>query len=114
MKRLILGIAAAAAVAGPIAAASQATAQPRDRWERREDRWDRRGDNRQDWRDLTAAKAALQNLRPPVPSGRHFQTAGEIRAAAGVDRANRPRPPRSASRSRTRTRGDDPPKPRQP
>lgn len=70
--------------------------------------------NRQDWRDLTAAKAALQNLRPPVPSGRHFQTAGEIRAAAGVDRTNRPRPPRSASRSRTRTRGDDPPKPRQP
>ncbi|HYD46063.1 MAG TPA: RcnB family protein [Phenylobacterium sp.] len=50
MKRLILGVAAAAAVAGPIAAASEAAAQPRDRWERRDDRWDRRG-QREDWRD---------------------------------------------------------------
>ena len=44
MKRLLLSIAAAAAVAGPIAAASEAAAQPRDRWDRRDDRWERRGD----------------------------------------------------------------------
>ena len=50
MKRLLLSIAAVAAVAGPIAAAStEASAQPRrDGWERREDRWDRRDDRRGD------------------------------------------------------------------
>jgi Ni/Co efflux regulator RcnB len=64
MKRLLLSIAAAAAVAAPIAAASEAAAQPRDRWERRDDRgdrwdrrdgrdgrWDRRDDRRGDRRD---------------------------------------------------------------
>jgi Ni/Co efflux regulator RcnB len=49
MKRLILTLAAAAAVAGPIAAsATTAQAQSWDRrdshWDRREDRWDRRED----------------------------------------------------------------------
>ena len=49
MKRLILSLAAAAAVAGPMAAtATAAHADPRDhredRWDRREDRWDRRED----------------------------------------------------------------------
>ena len=51
MKRLILGIAAAAVVAGPIAAAGEAAAQSRDRWERRDDRWDRRDNGREEWRD---------------------------------------------------------------
>jgi Ni/Co efflux regulator RcnB len=50
MKRLILGFVAAVAVTGPIAAASQAEAQPRDRWERRGDHSDRHGDRR-DHRD---------------------------------------------------------------
>lgn len=51
MKRLILTIAAAAAVAGPMATvATGASAQDRDRWERRDDRWDRRED-RWDRRD---------------------------------------------------------------
>jgi len=46
MKRLLLGLAAAACVSGPImASAAEAAAQPRgDRWDRREDRWDRRED----------------------------------------------------------------------
>jgi len=56
MKRLILSIAAVAAVAGPMltaAPAAQAQSWDRqerhaerrdDRWDRREDRWDRRGD----------------------------------------------------------------------
>jgi len=56
MKRLIMTLAAAAAVAGPIAAgATAANADPRwdrhergdhreGRWDRREDRWDRRED----------------------------------------------------------------------
>jgi Ni/Co efflux regulator RcnB len=54
MKRLIMSLAAVAAVAGPIAAsATQAHADPRwdhreDRWERRDDRWDRRHDRRDD------------------------------------------------------------------
>lgn len=49
MKRLILTLAAAAAVAGPIAAAAttahaQSWDRREDRWDRREDRWDRRED----------------------------------------------------------------------
>jgi Ni/Co efflux regulator RcnB len=43
MKRLILTLAAVAAVAGPMAATTTAVAQPRDH---REDRWDRREDRR--------------------------------------------------------------------
>ena len=52
MKRLIMSLAVAAAVAGPIAgAATAAYADPRhghheDRWDRREDRWDRQEDRR--------------------------------------------------------------------
>jgi Ni/Co efflux regulator RcnB len=45
MKRLILTLAAAAAVAGPMAAATAAHADP---WDRHEDRWDRRDDRRDD------------------------------------------------------------------
>lgn len=44
MKRLILSL-AAAAVAGPMAAAGQAAAQPRDHWDRRDDHWNRRGEH---------------------------------------------------------------------
>lgn len=48
MKRLILTLATAAAVAGPMAAATTANAQNwdrrEDRWDRREDRWDNRYD----------------------------------------------------------------------
>ena len=55
MKRLILSLAVAAAVAGPIAAsATSAAAQDRGRWDRREDRYDRREDyrdRREDRRD---------------------------------------------------------------
>lgn len=52
MRRLILTIAAIAAVAGPVAvAASDAAAQNRDRWERRDDRRDDRWDRRDDRRD---------------------------------------------------------------
>lgn len=47
MKRLILGLAAAACVAGPIAlSAAPAAAQNWDRREHRQDRWDRRDDRR--------------------------------------------------------------------
>jgi Ni/Co efflux regulator RcnB len=49
MKRLIMSLAVAAVVAGPIAgAATAASAQPR--WDHREDRWDRREDRR-DYRE---------------------------------------------------------------
>ena len=52
MKRLILALAAAAAVAGPMAAMStDATAHDygrHDRYERRDDRWDRRDERRDD------------------------------------------------------------------
>jgi len=54
MKRLMLSLAAIAAVAGPIAAsATAAQAQSWDRrdnhhWDRRDDRWDRRDDRRDD------------------------------------------------------------------
>jgi Ni/Co efflux regulator RcnB len=55
MKHLVLSLAAAAAVAGPIAAgATAAYAQPRDyydRWDRRDDRRDNRWDRRDDRRD---------------------------------------------------------------
>lgn len=45
MKRLILALTAAAAVAGPMAmAASDAMAQDYGRYDRRDDRWDRRDD----------------------------------------------------------------------
>lgn len=51
MKRLILSLAVAAAVLGPLAA-TPAQAEGRwsreDRWERREERWERRGDGRAD------------------------------------------------------------------
>ena len=47
MKRLLLTIAAIASVAGPMAAmATDASAQDRGRWDRREDHWDRREDRR--------------------------------------------------------------------
>lgn len=49
MKRLVLSLAAAAAVVTPLAIASQASAQPRSHWEHRGDRWDRH-DNRHDGR----------------------------------------------------------------
>ena len=49
MKRLMLSLAAAACVSGPImAAAAEASAQPRDRYERRDDRRDNRADRRDD------------------------------------------------------------------
>ncbi|MDO9337253.1 MAG: DUF3824 domain-containing protein [Caulobacteraceae bacterium] len=59
MKRLILALTAAACVAGPMAmAATDAAAQNRDRWERRDDRrerrddrWERRDDRRDYRRD---------------------------------------------------------------
>lgn len=52
MKRLMLGLLAATVVAGPmIAVATQASAQNRDRYERRDDRNDRRHDRRDDRRD---------------------------------------------------------------
>lgn len=56
MKRLILSLAAAAALATPLAmSATAAQADPRDhredRWDRREDRWDRREDRRDRWED---------------------------------------------------------------
>jgi Ni/Co efflux regulator RcnB len=47
MKRLLLTIAAMAAVAGPMAVAGEASAQDRGRWDQRDDRdgrWDGRGD----------------------------------------------------------------------
>lgn len=52
MKKLIMSLAVAAAVAAPMAGlATPAAADPRgyhrdDRWDRREDRWDRREDHR--------------------------------------------------------------------
>ncbi|ALL13027.1 RcnB family protein [Caulobacter henricii] len=47
MKRLLLTIAAVASVAAPMAlTASDASAQDRGGWDRREDRWDRREDRR--------------------------------------------------------------------
>lgn len=55
MKRLIMTIAAVASVAGPMAVvASDAAAQDRGRYDRRDDRWDRREgrrDDRDDRRD---------------------------------------------------------------
>lgn len=52
MKRLLLSLAAAACVSGPImAAAAEASAQPRDRYERREDRREWRQDRREDRRE---------------------------------------------------------------
>ncbi len=43
MKRLLLTIAAAACVAGPMAAlATQASAHDRDRWDHRDERWEHR------------------------------------------------------------------------
>lgn len=51
MKRLLLTIAAVASVAGPMAAmATDASAQGRGGWDRRDDRWDRRDDRRGDRR----------------------------------------------------------------
>lgn len=61
MKRLILSLAAVAAVAGPMAFAATSAYADNDRgrgrdrheqrWDRHDDRrdWDRRGDNRRDW-----------------------------------------------------------------
>lgn len=64
--------------------------------------------NRQAWRDINAARALL-DLRRRDPTGRHFQTAGEIRAAAGVvDRQPRRSRGRSTGRTRSRTRTRDP------
>ena len=55
MKRFILSLAVAAAVAGPLAiSATSAAAQDRGRWDQRENRWDRREDyrdHREDRRD---------------------------------------------------------------
>lgn len=55
MKRLMMTLAAVAAVAGPIAVgASEASAEDRGRYDRRDDRRDYRGDRRDDrreWRD---------------------------------------------------------------
>jgi Ni/Co efflux regulator RcnB len=52
MKRLMMTLAAVAAVAGPIAAsATEASAQDRGRYDRRDDRWDRRDDRRDARRD---------------------------------------------------------------
>lgn len=66
--------------------------------------------NRLEWRDLTTAKEAMRGSRPTDPAGRHFQTAGEIRAAAGVaDRQPRQTRGRSTGRTRSRTRDREPP-----
>lgn len=66
--------------------------------------------NRQGWREITTAKEALRGSRPTDPAGRHFQTAGEIRAAAGVvDRQPRQTRGRSTGRTRSRTRDREPP-----
>lgn len=69
--------------------------------------------NRDAWREITAAKEALRGSRPRDPAGRHFQTAGEIRRAAGVVDRQATRD-RTRSRSRTRSRTHDDPKPQDP
>lgn len=61
MKRLILSLAVAAAVAGPLAtSATSAYAQSRERWESREDRGgrdrDRREDQRRDYEDRRGSR----------------------------------------------------------
>lgn len=58
MKRLMMTLAAVAAVGGPIAAsATEAVAQDRGRYDRREDRWDRREDRRDRREDRRDARS---------------------------------------------------------
>ncbi len=61
----------------------------------------------QEWRAITASRAAL-DLRRRDPASRNFQSVAEIRAAAGVaDRQPRRSRDRSTSRTRSRTRTRD-------